>query len=163
MEIPRQSAGIDTARYFSESAGIAHILKTISLSTGLRCAAVGCFIHDKWKICAIRDELGFNVEPGFELPFLETLCNEVRLSKTPIVIKDVRTDNRYKTHPVPQKWGYVSMVSYPIILGDDEVVGTLCGFNNESTPLNNDDIRMFEFFAGMFAYDLAKSSSTQQE
>lgn len=89
------------------------LLDTICRSTGMGFAAVGQVTDTRWIAAALRDDIGFGVKPGSELPVETTICNEIRDGREIVVIDDVAADPRFRLHPAPALYGFKSYISVP--------------------------------------------------
>lgn len=131
------------------------ILDAVSTLTGLRFAAIARVTPDRWIACASLDQLEFGLGPGDELDADSTLCIEVRGCAQTIVIDDVETDAVYRDHHTPRQYGFRSYISVPIILGDGEFFGTLCGLDPEPRRLKTPEVlETFGLFADLIATQL---------
>ncbi len=59
-------------------AAVPTILDAICRTTGMGFAAVARVTEDRWVACSVRDDIGFGLKPGGELPLATTICNEIR-------------------------------------------------------------------------------------
>lgn len=150
------------------------MLEVICRSTGMGFAAIARVTDDRWIACSVRDEIAFGLQPGGELDIKTTICDEIRDSRTPVMIDNVEKDSLFCHHHTPAKYGFQSYISVPIILDNGEFFGTLCAI--DPNPANVSDIKisgMFTMFAQLIAFhlrtiDLVKRSTlllaeTQQE
>lgn len=109
----------------------------------------------RWVACAVWDEVGFGLDVGDELPIQTTLCNEVRLNRSPIAFDQASTDLRWKDHATPQMYGLESYIAVPILLADGSFFGTLCAIDPNPAPASRPDIvGMFHLFAKLIANQL---------
>ena len=107
------------------------LLQTVTLATGMGFAAVARVTASRWVTCQTVDKISFGLAPGDELDVESTLCHEVRLSNTEIVIDDVANDPVYCTHHTPATYGIQSYISVPIYKKDGTFFGTLCAIDPE--------------------------------
>jgi signal transduction histidine kinase len=132
------------------------ILDILCRTTGMRFAAVARVTEDRWIACSVRDDIAFGLQPGGELKVETTLCDEVRMNGTAVVIDDVASDAIYASHHTPQIYGLQSYISMPIRLTDGSFFGTLCAIDPEPHLLNTPDIiKMFEMFADVIGFHLS--------
>ena len=108
---------------------VPHILKVVCEVTGLGFAAVARVTEDRWVALAVRDTIGFGLEPGGELVVKTTICDEIRNSRKPVVIDRVSADPCFSDHPTPRMYGFESYISVPIILRNGDFFGTLCAID----------------------------------
>jgi signal transduction histidine kinase len=131
------------------------ILEIVCRTTGLGFSAVARVTDDRWIACAVRDEIGFGLEPGGELQVQTTICSEVRDSGQLVVIDHVATDAQFRDHPTPKMYGFESYISVPIRRVDGRLFGTLCAIDPRPARLNSPGtIGMFQLFANLIALHL---------
>lgn len=142
---------------------VPRILEVVCRTTGLRFAAVARVTDRRWVACAVRDEMGFGLVAGGELKLETTLCNEIRQHRHLIVIDDVADDEAFKTHPVPQRYGFRGYISVPITLENGAFFGTLCAIDPHPRTLNTPEtIGMFTLFADLIAFHLAAADRVDE-
>ncbi len=131
------------------------ILEAICRLTGMGFAAVARVTDDRWVACAVLDGIDFGLEPGGELEVATTLCTDVRHYKTAVMIEHASIDPVYAHHPTPQRYGFESYVSMPIMLPDGSVFGTLCAIDPQPRELSSPDVRRaFTLFADLIGFQL---------
>jgi GAF domain-containing protein len=131
------------------------MLEVICRVTGMGFAAVARVTHDKWVACSVRDEIAFGLEPGGELQLETTICREIRHSGKAVVIDHVAQDGVYAHHHTPEKYGFQSYISVPIICKDGSFFGTLCAIDPRPAKLNNiETIGMFQLFTELISFHL---------
>jgi phosphoserine phosphatase RsbU/P len=131
------------------------ILKVISQSTGLRLALVARVTDEIWKACAVLDRMDFGLAPGGELELTTTLCHEVHVKKTPIVIEHASADPLYRDHATPKTYGFESYISVPIIMRSGAYFGNLCALDVQPAQLKSGEtLAMFELFAELIGLQL---------
>jgi signal transduction histidine kinase len=139
----------------SEIDAIPTILEVVCRITGLGFAAVARVTADRWVACAVRDEIEYGVVAGGELIVETTICNEQRLTGERIAIDHVASDPRFRDHPTPQRYGFQSYVSVPIILRGGEFFGTLFAIDPKPARVNRPDVvAMCTLFAQLIASHL---------
>ncbi|WP_218396799.1 GAF domain-containing sensor histidine kinase [Alteromonas lipotrueae] len=119
---------------------VPHIMKMLSDATGLRFICVARVTEDNWTMCAVLDEVNFNLIPGDELDIKTTFCNQVRKSTKPVVIEHAKEDTVYRESEIPIMYGFESYFSYPIYNKNGEFFGTLCGLDPLPAVLKTDKI-----------------------
>ena len=131
------------------------ILDVVCRITGMGFAAVARVTEDEWIACAVRDEIGFGLQPASELEVETTICQEIRKSRKGIVINDVAEDAVYAQHAAPALYGFQSYISMPIILPDGRFFGTLCALDLRPARLETPEvIGMFKLFAELIAFHI---------
>tara|TARA_R110002049_G_scaffold34718_2_gene112866 strand:+ start:512 stop:1714 length:1203 start_codon:yes stop_codon:yes gene_type:complete len=131
------------------------LLETATLATGMGFAAVARVTESRWITCQTVDKISFGLEPGDELDVESTLCHEVRLSNTEIVIDDVANDPIYCNHHTPATYGIQSYISVPIHRRDGTFFGTLCAIDPNPRTLKTPNIlAMFRLFASLLGDSL---------
>lgn len=134
---------------------ITNILTVVCGLTGMGFAAVARVTETTWTACAVRDEIGFGLKPGGELPLKTTLCDEIRDSRTPVVIDDVAADPIYAAHHTPATYGLQSYISFPIIRANGEMFGTLCAIDPQPHIVSAPGtLATFKLFAELIAFHL---------
>jgi signal transduction histidine kinase len=146
------------ARDIAAVAGIdavSNILDVVCRITGMGFAAVARVTETHWTACAVRDEIGFGLPVGGELPLKTTLCDEIRDSREPIVFDDALADPTYRDHHTPVTYGLRSYISFPIIRANGEMFGTLCAIDPNPNVVDKSETRsMFKLFAELIAFHL---------
>jgi signal transduction histidine kinase len=131
------------------------ILDLICRTTGMGFSAIARVTKEKWIACAVKDDINFGLIPGSELQIGTTICNEIRDHGTPVIIDEVCTDNEFKDHHTPKKYGFQSYISVPIILKDGTFFGTLCAIDPRPFPLKEKGaVTMFNLYADLISYHL---------
>lgn len=150
-ESPDATGGL--ASRLGNVTAVTGILDIICRSTGIGYAAVSTIRDDRWIACVVRDDAGFGLSPGTELPIETTLCGVAAQFGNPILIDDVATDPVFADHPIPKAFGLRSYVSYPIVRSNGEVFGTLCALDTRPNFVSSVETReMFRRFAELIAY-----------
>ena len=134
---------------------IPKLLEVVCRSTGMGFAAVARVTEDRWVACAVRDEIGFGLEPGGELEVVTTICDEIRDTGKAVIIDDVAQDLSFCTHPTPAQYGFQSYISVPIRY-DGQFFGTLCAIDPAPRALKGSTApKTFELFAELIGAHLA--------
>lgn len=151
-----QASGIDRdVALVSSIEAITNILSVVCSMTGMGFAAVARVTDTHWTACAVRDEIGFGLTSGGALPLKTTLCDEIRGHRQPVVIDDVANDPIYAAHHTPATYGLQSYISFPIILADGEMFGTLCAIDPNPHVVSSVEIgATFKLFAELIAFHL---------
>lgn len=141
------------------------ILNVVCQSTGMGFAAVARVTESRWVACSVRDDIDFGLRPGGELKVETTICDEIRDSRQPVVIDDVREDPRYRDHATPSMYGFQSYISMPIFRLDGAFFGSLCAIDPRPAALNNSRVLgMFKLFADLIGFHLdAQERMTRSE
>ncbi|MEH6661166.1 MAG: GAF domain-containing sensor histidine kinase [Parasphingorhabdus sp.] len=134
---------------------IPRLLDVVCRTTGLGFAAIARVTEDRWITCQVLDSLDFGLGIGDELEVDTTICHEIRQSLEPVVINCVAESDAYCSHHTPQKYGFESYISVPIVLEDGSFFGTLCALDPKPAKLENPEtIGMFTLFAELIATQL---------
>lgn len=142
---------------------IPSMLDSLCSTLGLGWAAISRVTENKWVACSVKDDLGYNLGPGDEIPFENTFCKDVRNSGQLVVMDDATTDEQYKDHPIPAMFGFRSYLSFPIVLPDGTFFGTLCGLDPEPRKMNNPTVRgMFKLYSELIAFHLQNHKETSK-
>jgi signal transduction histidine kinase len=130
------------------------ILEVICRTTGLGFAAVARVTEDRWIACAVKDDIGFGLTPGGELPIASTICNEIRGSGEAVVIDHVAEDPLFRDHHTPRQYGFQSYISTPIY-HRGAFFGTLCAIDPKPADLKRPEaLATFELFAALIGSHL---------
>lgn len=130
------------------------IFETVCRLSGMRFVAVA---RHRGSLDRLRHPraIAFGLAPGGELPVESTLCHEVRMATTPIVIDDIACDEVYRGHHTPATYGFRSYISVPIRRVDGSFFGTLCAIDPEPRRLRTPEIiSLFEMFADLIGQHL---------
>ncbi|MEJ5979575.1 GAF domain-containing sensor histidine kinase [Novosphingobium sp. PS1R-30] len=131
------------------------ILETVCAVTRMGFAAVARVTESEWVAYAVRDEIDFGLLPGGDLQLDTTICNEIRQSRQAVVIPDTLADPVYCDHHTPKMYGFRSYASYPIILSNGSMWGTLCAIDPEPRDLDRPEIaNLFRMFADLIGFHL---------
>jgi len=134
---------------------IPSILEIACRATGLRFAAVSHVTSTSWTACAVRDGIGFGLQPGGQLELQTTICDEVRDAGRTVAIDHVENDARFRDHHTPKLYGFQSYISAPIVRRGGEFFGTLCALDPLPARVSDDrTVAMFESFAQLIALQL---------
>tara|TARA_R110002124_G_scaffold221964_1_gene387417 strand:- start:426 stop:1634 length:1209 start_codon:yes stop_codon:yes gene_type:complete len=131
------------------------ILEVCCRVTGMGFAAVARVTETEWTACAVRDEIGFGLGVGGELPVQTTLCDTVRTRGEVIVFDNAAEHPVYADHPTPRLYGLQSYISMPIVRADGSMFGTLCAIDPNPAPASRaETVEMFRLFAQLIAVQL---------
>ncbi len=131
------------------------ILEVCCRITGMGYAAVARVTEDRWIACAVRDEIGFGLGVGGELPVRTTLCDEVRESREVIVFDHAAGNPLYAAHHTPLTYGLQSYISMPIVRSDGTFFGTLCAIDpNPHNPSRPETVETFRLFAQLISVQM---------
>ncbi|MEJ1223658.1 GAF domain-containing sensor histidine kinase [Sediminicola sp. 1XM1-17] len=134
---------------------VPNLLEVICKSTGMGFAAIARVTETNWVTCRVQDEINFGLKPGDELAIETTFCNQIRQHKKPVVINEVATDDKYKTHPIPLQYGFQSYISVPIYRRDGSFFGTLCAIDTRPAVIDTPEIRgMFKLYSELISFHL---------
>ena len=131
------------------------ILDVVCRMTGMGFAAVARVTEARWIACSVKDNIGFGLQPGGELKVDTTICHEIQQHREPVVISHVAQDRTYCKHPTPEKYGFQSYISAPIVLPDGAFFGTLCAIDPKPRALDSQEVvESFKLFAELIAFHL---------
>ena len=131
------------------------VLKVICQTTGMGFAAVARVTEGTWTACAVEDQIEFGLLPGAQLAIETTMCTEVRVSRTPIVIDHASADPAFCHHHTPRLYSIESYVSVPIVLSNGDYFGNLCAIDPRPAKVTEPRIvAMFVLFAELIALQL---------
>lgn len=134
---------------------VRQILEVVCRTTGLGFSAVARVTDARWIACAVRDEIGFGLQPGGELKIETTICNEIRQREELVVIDHVALDDDFRDHHTPRLYGFQSYISVPITLPDGRFFGTLCAIDPKPAHIKTPEtVGMFKLFADLIGRHL---------
>ncbi|HEY4583968.1 MAG TPA: GAF domain-containing protein [Lysobacter sp.] len=134
---------------------VPRILRAVAEITGMRFAAVARVTETRWIACAVRDELGFGLEPGGELELETTICNEIRQHQQAVVFGHAREHPIYAQHHTPKLYGLESYISVPIFRASGEFFGTLCAIDSRPADVEAPGVLpSLELFAELIGLQL---------
>jgi GAF domain-containing protein len=125
------SASDHDVAVISGSGAVRAILYRLCELTGMGFAAVARVTEQRWIACQVLDRIDFGLQPGGELKIKTTICDEIRVSGTPVFIDCVADEPMWKTHPTPILYGFQSYISVPVYRTDGSFFGTLCAIDPE--------------------------------
>jgi GAF domain-containing protein len=139
----------------AEVEATSNILQLVTRLTHLRFAAIARVTDRRWMACAVHDEIHFGVGPGDEMDVELTICDEIRQHRSAVLISCASEDSRFKSHPLPKRYGFESYLSLPIVLADGTFFGTLCALDPLPAKLDNPElIQTLEIFARLIGVTL---------
>jgi hypothetical protein len=138
------------------------LLDVLCEITGMRFAAVARITERTWTACAVKDDVGFGLNPGGRLDLEATLCIDATGTPAPLVIEQASTDPRYCNHQALKRYKIESYVSVPIILADGRYFGNLCAIDPAPAKVADPKIMgMFTRFAALIALQLDSEMSVR--
>ncbi len=139
------------------------ILQVCLKVTGMGYGVVAHVTDDQWLACAVRDQIGFGLAVGGELPLLTTICHEVRQIQAPIAFDHASIDPRWRDHHTPRTYKLESYIAVPIVLSDGELFGTLCAIDPRPAPASAPEtVQMFQLFAQLIAAQIDSVKRVQR-
>lgn len=85
----------------------------------------------------------------------ESFCQYVVDRGEPLVLSDVRTDERTRDNPSIGSMGVVAWAGFPVRTPDGQVMGTLCVVDTEVHVWSEDDVRILEDLAAVASREVA--------
>lgn len=142
---------------------VPRILEAVAHLTGLRFVAVARVTDAKWTACAVRDLMGFGLQPGGELVLETTICNEIRQTHAPVIFGHASAHPEFSNHPTPKLYGFESYVSVPILRTDGSLFGTLCAIDSEPAVFDDESVvRALSLFAQLIGAQLEAEERTRR-
>ena len=142
------------------------ILGAVQHITGMGFVLITRTTNNLWIACEMLDTNDVGLRPGDVLDIDKTICGDAQDHRAPIIIDRVSTDPRYADSMAAEAADFESFLSFPIVLEDNSVFGTLCAFDPKPRQLTGTPIvETLGFFADLLAAqidDAAKLSDTQQ-
>jgi len=134
---------------------VPQLLDVVCRITQMGFAAVARVTDENWIACAVKDDIGFGLEPGGELALETTICNEIRDSGQQVVINHVAENPIFKNHHTPLMYGFQSYISVPIVRKNGSFFGTLCAIDPSPRNLETPEIiGMFNLFADLISFHM---------
>ena len=142
------------------------ILGAVKHITGMGFVVITRTTDTRWIACKTLDTNGVGLRPGDVLDIDRTICGDAQDHRSPVVIDRVSSDPRYAGSVAARSADFESFLSFPIILKNGSVFGTLCAFDPEPRPLQGTSIvETLGFFADLLAAqidDAAQLSDTRR-
>ena len=128
------------------------ILGAMRHLTGMGFVVVAHTTEERWVVCEALDAMGTGLKRGDTLDLDTTICADAEDYRKPVIIDRVSERPDYRNHEAPRKIGFESFLSFPIILKNGTVFGTLCGFDPEPRTLSGTPVvETLGFFAELIA------------
>lgn len=128
--------------------GVQEMLRMVCLTTGMGFSAVARVTSDHWVACSVRDEMNYGLVPGDDLKIETTICKLICDTKKEVLFDDVHNENNSVYLQVAKLYGFKSYISFPIILDNGNVFGTLCALDPLERHVRSRTITtMFRVFA----------------
>lgn len=86
----------------------------------------------------------------------EHLSGTIAKEKRPLIVDDIKRDQRYIARDVAKRLGYVSFLGVPMMIRN-EVKGVICVYTKEPRKFTEKDIELLTSFADMAAVALEKA------
>jgi signal transduction histidine kinase len=136
------------------------ILEVACRVTGAGFAGVARVTEDRWVSCMVRDQIGFGLEPGSDLPLDNTFAQDVKQSRETIIIENAASDAHYADNPMAKMFGVQSYISVPIVLTNGTFFGTLCAIDRRPARLDTPEtVAMFTLLAELIAHHLDEAEN----
>ncbi len=109
------------------------------------------------------DRLGLGLRPPVTIRRVDTLCDAVLESLTPLIVRDADADPRWQHLPGKVIVGTRSYISVPIVLSDDRVFGTLCAHDRRVLNLGQIEVDAMRILARMIASQIERDEALRGE
>ena len=86
----------------------------------------------------------------------EHLSGTIAKEKRPLIVEDIKRDQRYIARDMAKRLGYVSFLGVPMMI-HNEVKGVICVYTKEPRKFTEKDIELLTSFADMAAVALEKA------
>ena len=155
-QVDESAASLAEIAWLANDHEVRAMLDEVCRATAMGFAAVARVTDQRWIACQVIDHIDFGLQPGDELELKTTICDEIRQSHSGVVIDNVRADPSWRTHHTPALYGFQSYVSFPIVLKDGSVWGTLCAIDPNPRDIRaREVVALFERFAARIAERLS--------
>lgn len=129
-------------------AALPAMLEIVCHATGMGFAAVARVTEEIWLACRVRDEIGLGIGAGDVLRPDTMPCRDARRHREPVVIDDFNAGTGVDGDLARTRHGFRSYISFPIVLADGDVFGTLCAIATEPARFDRPEIEaLFRQFA----------------
>lgn len=136
------------------------ILEVACRVSGAGFAGVARVTEDRWINCMVRDQIGFGLAPGSDLPLHNTFARDVKQSRRTVIVENAASDAHYADNPMATMLGVQSYISVPIVLANGTFFGTLCAIDRRPARLDTPEtVGMFELLAELIAHHLDQANS----
>jgi serine phosphatase RsbU (regulator of sigma subunit) len=102
-----------------------------------------------------KSRLGVGEDGPRQNTLQESFCQYVVDRGAPLVLSDVRTDERTRHNPSIESMGVVAWAGFPVHTPDGHVLGTLCVVDTEVHSWSEDDVRILENLAAIASREVA--------
>ena len=102
-----------------------------------------------------KSRLGIAEDGPRQNTLAESFCQYVVDRGEPMVLADVRADERTGQNPSIESMGVVAWAGFPVHTPDGQVMGTLCVVDTEVHPWSEDDVRVLEQLAAIAGREVA--------
>ena len=158
------TALMDISRAINSDLYLEDILKLIVMVTAKVTGVEICslwLIEDTDKGKKIHLKATQTIEPAYvkdrELNIDEGVVGHVASNKTPMILYDVLTEPRFKEKDMAKQLGLKSMVSVPLLLKDQQVIGVLNCFSSEYHEFSDIEVNLITTVANQAAVAIYNS------
>lgn len=136
-------------------AALPAMLEIICRVTSLGFAAVSRINDDAWKVCSVKDDVGFGLRENDVFRFGTVPWREMLTHRRPIVVDDAGADQSIRRLSDTERFDFRSYISFPITLSHGGLFGTLCAIGTMPARLDQTEIRgIFRQFAELIGLQL---------
>ncbi len=131
------------------------MLEIICRIAGLSVAAVAQIKDDAWKVCSVKDDVGFGLRAHDVFRIDAVPWQEMHTHQRPIVIDDAGDDQAIHRLSDLECLGFRSCIAFPITLSQGGLFGALCAFGTMPARLDQTEIQgIFRQFAELIGLQL---------
>jgi serine phosphatase RsbU (regulator of sigma subunit) len=129
--------------------------RMVSRALGTSVALV-TLIEDERQVFPGACGLPADIEAHRETPLSHSFCKYVVIDQAPLVVPDLREDERLREHPAIADLGVVAYAGWPITDHTGAIVGSLCALEYEPREWSTADLEMLEDLAAACSTELAE-------
>jgi hypothetical protein len=128
-------------------------LETAADLVGMEVVFVGALTDEEFAFARVHGDLPGLAE-GMVLPRTDSFCHRL-LAGAPAATADAAHDPAYADAPARAAFGITSYVGVPVHGGDGTVIGTLCGIDRQSVPVDAEVVQVLRALAGVIEAHVA--------
>jgi signal transduction histidine kinase/DNA-binding NarL/FixJ family response regulator len=131
--------------------------------TGISLTMIHRLEDDALVVSHACDRMGLGIQTPVTVRRVDTFCDTVLESLTPLIVRDADTEPRWRRLPGKLLVGTRSYISVPIVLGDGRVFGTLCAHDRRALDLGPAEIDAMRILARMIAFQIERDEALCRE
>ncbi|ALS79969.1 histidine kinase [Planococcus kocurii] len=158
METAHEAKGFGN---FDDAA--AYILQLLSKQIGINSLFIAKNDGETNKIIKAHNSSKSLVEEGSSMPLPQSYCSlSINHGPTPLIIEDVSASELTRSMAITKNYGQGTFIGVPVYYSDRTVYGTICGLDDQSHKLSEEDLSTFEMMSTLLTYVLELEKANQQ-